>query len=46
MKEDSTVVITRKIEKDGAKYFGPFTSAVAVKETVDIIKAFSNKILQ
>ncbi len=39
MKEEfPRVVITRKIEKDGAKYFGPFTSAVAVKETVDIIK--------
>lgn len=39
MKEDyPRVVITRKIEKDGAKYFGPFTSAGAVKETVDIIK--------
>lgn len=39
MKEDyPRVVIVRKVEKDGAKYFGPFTSAVAVKETVDIIK--------
>lgn len=39
MKDDyPRVVITRKVEKDGAKYFGPFTSSTAVRETVDIIK--------
>jgi excinuclease ABC subunit C len=32
------IVITRKIEKDGAKYFGPYTSTTAVRETIDLIK--------
>lgn len=32
------ILITRKIEKDGAKYFGPYTSGFAVKETIDFIK--------
>lgn len=32
------VYITRKILNDGAKYFGPYTSAGAAKEMVDFIK--------
>jgi len=31
------VIMTRKYEKDGARYFGPYTSATAVKETLDLI---------
>ncbi|MDQ2086675.1 excinuclease ABC subunit UvrC [Herbivorax sp. ANBcel31] len=39
IKEDyPRVIITRKVEKDGSKYFGPFTSGNAVKETVEVIK--------
>jgi excinuclease ABC subunit C len=29
---------TRKIVKDGNRYFGPFSSAVAARETIDIIE--------
>jgi len=32
------VFMTRRIEKDGAKYFGPYTSTGAVKETLNLIK--------
>ncbi|WHH60524.1 excinuclease ABC subunit UvrC [Petroclostridium sp. X23] len=32
------VLITRRTEKDGAKYFGPYTSTTAVRETIDLIK--------
>ncbi|SEF59760.1 Excinuclease ABC subunit C [Caloramator fervidus] len=32
------VLIVRKIEKDGAKYFGPFTDTSAVREIIMIIK--------
>ncbi|MGE4284799.1 MAG: excinuclease ABC subunit UvrC [Clostridia bacterium] len=32
------ILITRRIEKDGAKYFGPYTSTTAVRETVDLIR--------
>lgn len=32
------IIMTRRIEKDGAKYFGPFTSSIVVKETIEIIK--------
>jgi len=32
------VLVTRRVEKDGAKYFGPYTSEFAVKETMDLIK--------
>ena len=39
MKEDyPRVLVTRRVEKDGAKYFGPYTSEFAVKETMDLIK--------
>lgn len=31
------VVMTRRIEKDKAKYFGPYSGAYAVRETIDII---------
>ena len=33
-----TVTITRKILKDGAKYFGPYTSAGAVHEVLNLLK--------
>jgi excinuclease ABC subunit C len=32
------IVATRKIVKDGNRYFGPFSSAVAARETIDIIE--------
>ncbi len=32
------VVVTRKIRKDGARYFGPFHSANSVRETIDTIR--------
>ncbi|MDK2801008.1 MAG: excinuclease subunit [Clostridiales bacterium] len=32
------IMITRKIEKDGAKYFGPYTNTTIVRETIDLIK--------
>jgi len=31
------VVITRKMEKDKCKYYGPFTNALAVKNSVELI---------
>lgn len=31
---------TRKIVKDGNRYFGPFSSAVAARETIDIIEKY------
>lgn len=31
------IFMTRKHEKDKAKYFGPFTSALAVKENIELI---------
>lgn len=31
------VLFTRMVHRDKAKYFGPFTSAEAVKETIDLI---------
>lgn len=30
--------VARRVEKDGARYFGPFTNAGAVKETVRLIR--------
>jgi len=39
MKEEyPRILMTRKIEKDGAKYFGPYSNATAVKETIDLLK--------
>ena len=32
------VYITRKVAKDGARYFGPFATAGAVRQTMDLIK--------
>ncbi len=32
------VLVTRKIRKDGSRYFGPFHSAVSVRETLDTIR--------
>lgn len=32
------VLMTRKIKKDGARYFGPFTSAKSVRDTIDLIQ--------
>lgn len=32
------ILMTRRVEKDGAKYFGPYSSATAIKETIDLIK--------
>ena len=32
------VLVTRKIVKDGSRYFGPFASASAVRETLDTIR--------
>lgn len=39
MNEDyPRVLMTRRLEKDGAKYFGPYSSAFAVKDTIELIK--------
>lgn len=32
------VLVTRRIVKDGSRYFGPFDSASAVRETLDVIR--------
>lgn len=32
------VIMTRRIEKDGAKYFGPYSNSTAVRETLHLIK--------
>ena len=35
------VTITRRMERDGARYFGPYTSSAAVRQTLDTLrKAF------
>lgn len=31
------ILMTREYKKDGAKYFGPFTSSYAVKNTIEAI---------
>ena len=32
------IIATRKIVKDGSRYFGPYASAFAVRETLDIVE--------
>lgn len=32
------IVMTRKMKKDGAKYFGPYTSGLAVKDTIELLR--------
>lgn len=32
------IMFTRRVLKDKAKYFGPYTSAFAVRETIDVIR--------
>jgi len=32
------VTITRRIERDGSRYFGPYTSSAAVHETLDLLR--------
>ncbi|MGD2143881.1 MAG: excinuclease ABC subunit UvrC [Anaerolineae bacterium] len=32
------VIITRRIEQDGSRYFGPYTSSSAVHETLDLLR--------
>ncbi|MCX7842044.1 MAG: excinuclease ABC subunit UvrC [Clostridia bacterium] len=39
MNEDyPRIIMTRRIDKDGAKYFGPYSNVVAVRDTIDLIK--------
>ena len=38
LKEDfPTFTVTRRIRKDGAKYFGPFMGGVSVRDVIDVI---------
>ena len=32
------IMFTRKLQKDKSRYFGPYTSAFAVRETIDLIR--------
>lgn len=32
------IIMARKMKKDGSKYFGPFTSAGAVKDTIELLQ--------
>jgi excinuclease ABC subunit C len=32
------ILMTRRFEQDGARYFGPYTNAGAVKQTIDLLK--------
>ena len=32
------IMMTRRVKKDGAKYFGPFTSGLAVKDTIELLR--------
>ena len=36
------IMLARTMQKDKAKYFGPFTSAAAVKDTIDLIRKLYN----
>lgn len=31
------ILLTRRVERDGARYFGPYTSGLAVKETLQLL---------
>ncbi len=31
------IVLTRKVKKDRARYFGPYTSALAVRDTIELV---------
>lgn len=33
------LVTTRKVEKDGSRYFGPYVSGYSVKQTVELLKS-------
>ena len=33
----SRITMTRKVKKDKARYFGPYTSALAVKDTIELV---------
>ncbi len=32
------IVLTRKVKKDKAKYFGPYTSSAAVRDTIELLR--------
>ncbi|MCR5222829.1 MAG: excinuclease ABC subunit UvrC [Lachnospiraceae bacterium] len=32
------ILVTRQVKKDNARYFGPYTSAASVRETVDLLR--------
>lgn len=32
------VLITRRMERDGSRYFGPFTSSASVRQTLDLLR--------
>ena len=32
------ILITRQVKKDGAKYFGPYLSAIALRDLIELIK--------
>jgi excinuclease ABC subunit C len=34
------ILVTRKIVKDGSRYFGPFSSAASARETLDVIEKY------
>ena len=40
------VIVTRRVKKDSGKYYGPYTNARAVKETIELLRNISHKILQ
>ena len=31
------IILTRRVERDGSRYFGPYTSGLAVKETLELL---------
>ncbi|MCR5107056.1 MAG: excinuclease ABC subunit UvrC [Lachnospiraceae bacterium] len=36
------ITLTRQVKKDNARYFGPFTSANAVKDTIEFLQKYYN----